>query len=306
MSHIPVLLQEVMAGLSLKSGGWFVDGTFGGGSYTKAMLDGGADKVVAFDRDPEAIARGSVLKAQYGDRLILVQDTFSKIADHQKHEAWPLFAGLTLDLGMSSFQIDTAERGFSFRWQGPLDMRMSKSGPSAADLVNEKSEAELCRIFRDYGDEKFARPIARRIVERRLIEPYATTDDLKRTIGTVLKYGKDGQDPATKVFQALRIVVNNELGELEEALEQSEHVLAPQGRLAIVSFHSLEDRMVKQYLAEKSGKNQNVSRHMPVNISQKSVFRLISNKAIKPSADEEKANPRSRSARLRVAEKLAA
>ena len=298
--HIPVMLEEAMAALSPRDGGIYVDGTFGGGGYTRALLARAKCKVVAIDRDPEAIVRGAVLAEEFTGRLTIVQGSFSEM----DRLAGVQVDGVALDLGVSSFQLDDAMRGFSFSSDGPLDMRMSKKGPSAADTVNTLSEAELADILWRYGEEKKSRSIARAIVSAR---PVATTRGLAEIVERAAGPGarRYAIHPATRTFQALRIYVNDELGELERGLEAAERALKPSGRLAVVSFHSLEDRIVKQFLAERSGRDRDASRHRPpAAAARAATFHHVSSKA--PRDAEAQSNPRSRSARLRTAERSSA
>ena len=302
--HIPVLMNEVVDALALRAGGRYLDGTFGAGGYTTAMLDRADCQVIAIDRDPDAIAAGRALAERYAPRLRLIEGRFGDMADLLSGED---VDGVTLDLGVSSMQFDQAERGFSFRNSGPLDMRMEKNGPSAADLVNTTEEAELADIFWRYGEERKSRRVAHAIVERRREKHIETTGELaeivRRAVGPS---ARDESDPATRAFQALRIAVNDELGELERGLAAAEQVLAPGGRLAVVSFHSLEDRAVKEFVRARSGRTPSPSRHAPPRGEERiATLRDLSRKPVLPSEEEVSANPRSRSARLRVAEKLA-
>ena len=302
--HIPVLLNEVVDALALRDGGRYLDGTFGAGGYPTAMLDRADCQVIAIDRDPDAIAAGRALAERYAPRLRLIEGRFGDMAELLSGEE---VDGVTLDLGVSSMQFDQAERGFSFRNSGPLDMRMEKNGPSAADLVNKTEEAELADIFWRYGEERKSRRVAHAIVERRREKHIETTGELaeivRRAVGPS---ARDESDPATRAFQALRIAVNDELGELERGLAAAESVLAPGGRLAVVSFHSLEDRAVKEFVRARSGRTPSPSRHAPPRGEERAAtLRDLSRKPVVPSEEEVSANPRSRSARLRVAEKLA-
>lgn len=301
MSHLPVLLDEVVAALAPHDGATYVDGTFGGGGYTAALLDAAQCRVIAIDRDPEAVARGAAVAARYRGRLRLVEGRFGEMARLLRGEK---VAGVALDLGISSPQIDDPARGFSFRADGPLDMRMGRDGESAADLVNTASEAQLADIIREYGEERFARRIARAIVARR---PIARTGELAEIVRAAVPHrDPSGIDPATRTFQALRIAVNDELGELDRGLAAAEQVLETGGRLAVVSFHSLEDRRVKDFLKRRSGVAPKGSRHLPATVAPEPSFRLLTRKPIEPSAAELQRNPRARSARLRAAERTAA
>ena len=304
--HVPVLAREVIVALEPRDGGRYVDGTFGGGGYTAAMLDRADCRVIAIDRDPDAIAAGRALAERYAPRLQLIEGRFGDMAELLSAEGVEDVDGVTLDLGVSSMQFDRAERGFSFRGNGPLDMRMEKRGPSAADLVNEADEAELADIFWRYGEERRSRRVARAIVEARKVKRIETTGELaeivRRAVGPS---AKDESDPATRAFQALRIAVNDELGELERGLAAAESVLAPGGRLAVVSFHSLEDRAVKEFVRTRAGRTPSPSRHAPPRAHEReATLRDLTRKPVLPTESEVAANPRARSARLRVAEKL--
>ena len=300
--HVPVMLAEVLEALAPRDGGRYIDGTFGGGGYTRAILEAANCTVLGIDRDPAAVARGRELAKEFGGRLTVVQGEFSAMDELFDGES----DGVVLDIGVSSFQIDEAERGFSFREDGPLDMRMSGSGVSAADVVNTADENELTRILRDLGEEKFARKVARAIIAAR---PLSRTAELADVVSKALGPAalRHPIHPATRTFQALRIHVNDELGELERGLEAAERVLAAGGRLVIVAFHSLEDRIVKNFFAERGKPQPAGSRHAPqAEVSRKQSFRLITSKPRMPSEAETAQNPRARSARLRAAEKLAA
>jgi len=304
--HIPVLLAEVMRGLAPRPNGIYIDGTFGAGGYTRALLDMGA-RVIAFDRDPDAIAAGQDLVKAMDGRLSLVQARFGEMARVMREKDIAGVDGITLDIGVSSMQLDQAERGFSYRADGPLDMRMEQQGKSAADLVNELDETDLANLINRYGEERASRRIARAICLDRNTKPFTTTAQLAGLIARLLPaHGKDIH-PATRTFQALRIAVNDELGELERALAASEHLLRAGGRLAVVSFHSLEDRIVKQFLAQHSGRGRSSSRLLPGEIAPPSPsFTLIGPQPINASDEEARLNPRARSAKLRVAERTSA
>ncbi len=294
--HIPVLLAEVLDALSPKAGEIILDGTFGAGGYTSAIMQQGAN-VIALDRDPTAIAAGQPLVAQSGGKMTLIQSRFSELAEHAPAEG---LDGVVLDIGVSSMQIDEAERGFSFQKNGPLDMRMSSDGVSAADVVNRAKVGELIRIFSFLGEERQPGRIAHAIERRRAEKPFETTRDLANLIEVVTpRKAKDKIHPATRVFQALRIFVNDELGELASALFAAEQALKPGGRLVVVTFHSLEDRIVKKFFADRSGKGGG-SRHLPQMHEKPVIFDLISRNAITASDAEAEANPRARSAKLRA------
>lgn len=297
--HLPVMLNEVLEALSPRDGAQYVDGTFGGGGYASAILEAADCRVLGIDRDPAAIARGQALVERFGGRLTLVQGEFSRMDEFTRESD-----GVVLDLGVSSFQFDEPARGFSFREDGPLDMRMSLSGESAADVVNSADERTLTRIIAHYGEEKNARRIARAIIAAR---PVTGTAQLAAIVSEAQGPAalRHAIHPATRTFQALRIHVNDELGELERGLQAALDILKPQGRLVVVSFHSLEDRMVKRFLTERSTVAPRASRHAPVSTpSHQAVFQLLPRRV--PSAEEIASNPRSRSAKLRAGIKLAA
>lgn len=304
--HIPVMLREVLVQMDPRAGETYVDGTLGAGGYTRALLEAAPCHVIAIDRDLEAHQRATVWRDAYGDRLTLVQNAFGNVRDCVSGKV----DGFVLDIGVSSMQIDQAERGFSFRFDGPLDMRMDRdSGESAADLVNTLDEVALANLIYTYGDERNSRRIAKAIVEERKIQPITSTGKLASIIRTVSpKTRKDDIDPATRTFQALRIAVNDELGELQRALDGAEHILAEGGRLVIVTFHSLEDRIVKSFLKERSGDVPSPSRYLPdVPKSEYApTFALNTRKPIDAADDELAVNPRARSARLRSATRTAA
>ena len=300
MSHAPVMLAEVLAAMAPQNGAQYVDGTFGGGGYSRAVLEAADCTVLGIDRDPDAIARGKILAAHFAGRLTVVEGEFSHMDDFASH-----VDGVMLDLGVSSFQFDTPARGFSFQADGPLDMRMSLSGPSAADIVNGADEKTLSQIIARYGEEKNARRIARAIIAAR---PIHGTAALAKIVSDAQGPAalRHAIHPATRTFQALRIHVNDELGELERGLEAALRILAPNGRLAVVSFHSLEDRIVKQFLNSRSTAAPRASRHMPESRGAVAQFELLTHRPQIPTAAEISANPRARSAKLRVARRLAA
>ncbi|KJZ19821.1 16S rRNA (cytosine(1402)-N(4))-methyltransferase RsmH [Loktanella sp. S4079] len=291
--HIPVLIRPLIAAVSPVSGVW-LDGTFGAGGYTRELLAAGADKVIGVDRDPLAFEMAASWVGQYGDRIALQEGTFSRLDEYASD-----LDGVVLDLGVSSMQLDLAERGFSFMRDGPLDMRMSQDGPSAADLVNTADEAEIADIIFLYGEERASRRIARAIVAAR---PITTTLQLAKVVEGCLPRAKPNQShPATRTFQALRIAVNNEYGELAAGLMAAERALKPGGQLAVVTFHSVEDRMVKRFLQARSGNVANANRYAPETEQVTPAFRIEKRKAIGPDDQELAENPRSRSAKLRVA-----
>ncbi|MFK7838947.1 MAG: 16S rRNA (cytosine(1402)-N(4))-methyltransferase RsmH [Bdellovibrionales bacterium] len=300
LSHYPVMLSEVLESLSPVDGGIYVDGTFGAGGYTKAILDAADCKVVAIDRDPDAQKRADDLGS---DRLVFARGCFGDVEQLLLDAGIEKVDGFVLDLGVSSFQLDQAERGFSFRYDAPLDMRMDHaSGQTAADLVANLEESELADIIYQYGEERKSRRIARKIVELRKENPIMTTFQLADIVRSCLPKAKGRKDidPATRTFQAIRIAVNDELGELKRALNAADKVLKPNGRMVVVSFHSLEDGLVKRFFREKSG-GVGVSRYQPEVQNKNYDFELLSRKAIKPSQNEIDENSRSRSARLRTA-----
>ncbi len=299
-AHIPVLLTPLLAAVAPVSGVW-LDGTFGLGGYAKGLLAAGASTVIGVDRDPLALTLAATWAGDYGDRLRLVADTFSNL-DTLAGE--PL-DGVVLDLGVSSMQIDQPERGFSFQKDGPLDMRMSQSGQSAADIVNTASEATLADILYLYGEERASRRIAHAIVEQRR-DPILTTLRLAEIVAKCLPRPKPGQShPATRSFQALRIAVNGEYDELAAGLAAAERVLKPGGLLAVVSFHSTEDRIVKRFLQLASGNDSNANRYAPATTQAVPRFDIVT-KAIGPDDTELDENPRARSAKLRVARRTTA
>jgi 16S rRNA (cytosine1402-N4)-methyltransferase len=306
--HVPVMLTEVIGLLAPRGGGVYLDGTFGGGGYAAAFLAAAPCTVWAIDRDPDAIARGASLAARYPGRLHLLHGQFGDMLHLLGRQGLTRLDGIVLDLGVSSFQLDDSRRGFSFRADGPLDMRMSRSGPTAADVVNSLSERELADLLFELGEERASRRIARAIVGARAEQPILTTGRLAAIIRGVLPPDRSGIDPATRSFQALRIRVNDELGEIERALEQAGQLLAQAGRLIVVSFHSLEDRIVKRFMTGAAGRSPAPSRHDPRGLTARPEprFRLLTARALRPGAREVQQNPRARSARLRALERKAA
>ena len=305
--HIPVLLDEVLSALSAKSGDVIVDGTFGAGGYSRAILDSADITLYGIDRDPAAIERARNFKETYGDRFSILEGCFGDMQSLLGDVGVAQVDGVVLDIGVSSFQIDEAERGFSFQSDGPLDMRMSLKGETAADVVNNYGEEEIANIIYEFGEERKSRWIANAIVKRRLETPFSKTSELAAVVAKAIgfKRKKNGKSihPATKTFQALRIHVNDELGELKRALNASVLLLKPGGRLIVVSFHSLEDRIVKLFMIEQSGQKPSGSRHLPqaMTAGPAPTFKIEKKGAIKPSDDEIGRNPRARSSRLRVA-----
>lgn len=297
--HIPVLIDAVLAGIAPVAGQIVVDGTFGAGGYTRRVLNAGAASVYGFDRDPAAIAAGTSMTAGYGDRLTLIHERFSLMDKALAARGISTVDAIMLDVGVSSMQFDQAERGFSFQADGPLDMRMSSEGPSAADFCNELEEIELADIIYRFGEEPRSRRIAHAIVSAR---PVTRTAELAGIVRRALGHRQGApKDPATLTFQALRIAVNGELDELDAGLRAAEKLLRPGGRLAVVSFHSLEDRAVKRFLRTRSGGTPQASRHMPeARAGGAAPTFHTPPKAVRPDAAEIKANPRARSATLRV------
>jgi len=300
--HIPVLLDEVLEALSVKDGGTYVDGTFGAGGYTLAMLGRAGCRVFAIDRDPNAAAAGRALSEAKAGRLTLLEGRFGDMDQLLAESGVNSVDGVALDIGVSSMQLDQAERGFSFAKDGPLDMRMEQAGPSAADVVNHADEDDLANIIYRYGEERLSRRIARAIVAARADKKFERTLELAEIVAKVVRKSGDGIHPATRTFQALRIHVNDELGELERGLAAAEKLLAPGGRLAVVTFHSLEDRVVKNFLKERSGDMPAPSRHLPqLHTGPKPTFTLLGRKAVTAGPAETARNPRARSAKLRAA-----
>ncbi len=300
--HLPVLVDQVIAALALHDGDSAIDGTFGAGGYTRAMLGAGAGRVIAFDRDPDAIEDGKSLVPD--PRLTLVNERFSQMDRVLAERGIGPVDAIALDIGVSSMQLDRADRGFSFQADGPLDMRMEKSGLTAAEFLNRADEAEIARVLRDYGEEPRARAIARAIVAARPVERTAELAAIVRRAAAF----RPGQkaDPATRTFQAIRIHLNAELDELEQGLAAAERALKPGGRLAVVTFHSLEDRIVKRFFRERSGGNPAGSRHRPALVDPKEpTFERIA-KPVSPTERELAVNPRARSARLRSAVRTSA
>lgn len=301
-AHIPVLLDEVVAALAPAPGERHVDATFGAGGYTRSILAQGAS-VIAFDRDPDALAAGRALEAAE-ERLTLVASDFSRMGEELAARDLVPVDGVTMDIGVSSMQLDQAERGFSFQADGPLDMRMSREGESAADFLNTADEDAIADVLYRYGDEPKSRRVARAVVAAR---PLATTGEFAAVVRKALGHrAHEKKDPATRAFQAVRIHVNRELDELEQGLAAAERVLKPGGRLAVVTFHSLEDRMVKRFLRDRSGAAPAGSRHLPATVAVRAPSFEITSRAIRAGEAEVAANPRARSATLRTARRTAA
>jgi 16S rRNA (cytosine1402-N4)-methyltransferase len=307
--HIPVMLTEVLAALAPKAGEVVVDGTLGAGGYTCAILEAACCRVIAVDRDPDAVASARALEKRFPGRLHVVLGRFADIESIAEDQGARAIDGVTFDLGVSSMQLDQPERGFSFIQEGPLDMRMGKDGPTAADVVNLMPERELAGIIAVLGEEKRARAIARAVVARREEQPILSTLELADIVARVVghKHG-EVKHPATRTFQALRLYVNGELDELAKGLSAAERVLKAGGRLVVVSFHSLEDRIAKRFFASRSAPPPRGSRHLPEkgDSSLTPSFHLLNRRPLSPSKDEIRANPRARSARLRAGERTAA
>jgi len=303
--HIPVLGREAVEMLGLRAGGIYVDATFGAGGYSRVILATAGTRVVGIDRDRTAIAGGLSLVDRSQGRLTLVEDRFSNLAEICASEAIEAVDGVVMDVGVSSMQLDQAGRGFSFRLDGPLDMRMGHSGPAAADVIAKASEAELADIIYIFGEERHSRSVARAIVAARKDAPISTTRALAEIVARVVRSKPGDIHPATRTFQALRIFVNEELDELQLALQAAERVLKPGGRLAVVSFHSLEDRIVKDFLNARS-KTGGGSRHLPEVRQAAPSFTVLTKRPVAPGDEEVVANPRARSAKLRAAERTGA
>ena len=306
--HIPVLRDEAIALLAPQAGGHYLDGTFGGGGYSEAMCAAASCTVWAIDRDPAAIARGAALTQRFPDRLHLIEGRFGDALALLEAAGVSALNGAVFDFGVSSYQIDNPERGFSFRADGPLDMRMGRDGPTAADIVNQASVQTLADILYQFGEERASRRVAAAIVARRMVQKFETTFDLARVIRSVVRPDKSGIDPATRSFQALRIEVNEELTEIKNGLDAAASLLAPGGRLVVVSFHSLEDRIAKRFMADATGRAAQPSRHAPMQDHgrDQAKFRLLTKGVILPTQKEIRHNPRARSARLRAIERVAA
>lgn len=297
VKHIPVMLSEVLQYLNPQKGKVYVDATFGNGGYSEAILNSSDCKVIAIDRDPTVLPRAAELKDKYGERFEFKSGTFGSL-----EQIIPLpVDGFVFDIGVSSMQLDDGSRGFSFAKEAPLDMRMSCSGISAAQIVNTWDEKEIADVIFQFGEERKSRQIARKIVEARKTKPIETTTELANLIYSVIHKSFGMIDPATRTFQALRIAVNNELGELQKGLEAASNLLNPAGRLIVVDFHSLEDRIVKTFFNQSSGKDKGVSRYLPLQDTTKHVLFDFVSKSISPTQTECASNPRARSAKLRYA-----
>jgi len=306
-AHIPVLADAVIAALAPRDDAVYVDATFGAGGYSMALLGAARCRVVGIDRDPDAVRRGHKLAERLDGRLTIIEGRFGEMVRLLAPFPVGPIAGITFDLGVSSEQLDTPERGFSFRSDGPLDMRMSSEVPSAADLIAALSERELAELIRDFGEERFARRVARAITAARHCRPIRRTIELAEIVRAAIPKSELGQDSATRTFQALRIAVNDELRELDRGLVAAEQLLMHGGRLAVVSFHSLEDRRVKRFLQRRSERAPRASRHAPGPLRGLAPsFKLLGRRAVTPNPAEIARNPRARSARLRAAERSAA
>ena len=303
--HVPVLGPRAVELLGPRDGGLYIDATFGAGGHSRLILAAADCRVIAIDRDPNAIAGGADLVAAAGGRLTLVEDRFSALDEVAAALGADAVDGVLLDVGVSSMQLDAAERGFSFRLDGPLDMRMGRDGVSAADLVAQASERDLATIIATLGEERHARSVARAIVAARRDAPISSTRALADIVARVVRTKPGDIHPATRTFQALRIFVNDELGELARALQAAERILKLGGRLVVISFHSLEDRIVKSFMAERSQVRRG-SRHLPEPDAQPPSFRALTRRPLTPDAAESAANPRARSAKLRAAERTEA
>jgi 16S rRNA (cytosine1402-N4)-methyltransferase len=301
--HIPVLLSEVLEALQPQAGHTYIDGTFGAGGYTRAILEAADCRVLALDRDPTAYAAGQALVREFPDRLTLTLAEFGEMEQQAREQGMAEVDGVVLDIGVSSMQLDDAERGFSFMRDGPLDMRMALDGPSAADVVNTAKEEHLADIVYQLGEERRSRAVARAIVRARESSPIVTTKELADIVSRALG-GRRGDDkhPATRTFQALRIYVNDELGQLANGLAAAERLLKPGGKLVVVTFHSLEDRIVKRFFTVRSGRQTRGSRHLPEQSLKSSSpsFLIVNSRPLTPSKGELEVNPRARSARLRA------
>src|SRR5580704_18935995 len=305
-AHVPVLVDAVLQALAPRDDAVYVDATFGGGGYSEALLGAARCRVFGIDRDPDAVARGQALAARYGGRLTLIAGPFGDMERLLDPFAAGPIAGIAFDLGVSSMQLDDPARGFSFRASGPLDMRMSRAGATAAELIARLSERELGELIRGFGEERFAGRVARAIVAAQRRHPLQTTGELSEVVRAAIPRREPGLDPATRTFQALRIAVNDELGELDRGLAAAERLLMPGGRLAVVSFHSLEDTRVKTFLRRRS-ETAHGSRHLPPRPGGPAPsFTLFSRQPARPGAAEIARNPRARSARLRAAERTSA
>lgn len=303
--HIPVMKNEVLAALALRDGGSYVDATFGAGGYASAMLEDCDCSVYGFDRDPAAIEKAKAVGDRFPGRLFFFNRPFSEMEDALAGKDVSLVDGVVFDLGVSSMQLDNPDRGFSFRFAGRLSMRMDGGKPDAGDVIARANASELASIFKIYGEEKYSRPIARAIVESRARAPIETTDELASIVARAAPQRANSRiHPATRVFQALRIFVNDELGQLIAGLRAAERLLRPAGRLVAVTFHSLEDRIVKRFFSSRSSSRPSASRHAPPGHEIRPSFEAIYRKPLLPNKDEVDLNPRARSAKLRAGSRL--
>ncbi len=303
-AHVPVMYDQMLSFMSPQDGEVYVDGTFGAGGYTRGLLEGSNCNVIAIDRDKQVLPTAEALSKEFSGRFTLLLGPFGDMEQLLAAHGVEKVDGVVLDIGVSSMQIDQAERGFSFKQDGPLDMRMGSDGPDAAYFVNHSSEEEIANVIYNYGGERMSRRIAKAIVEKRNEEPFTRTGQLASLVRSVVKQGKSKVDPATRTFQAIRIWVNDELGELERALSAAERVLAPGGRLVVVTFHSLEDAIVKRFMKERSPKKEHVSKYAKNGekpLEKHETFRILTNKSVLPEKQEVKSNVRARSAKLRAA-----
>jgi 16S rRNA (cytosine1402-N4)-methyltransferase len=303
--HAPVMLAEVLRALGDLVGRTVLDATFGGGGYSRAILAAGADRVIALDRDPDAVARGRAMAAD-DPRLTIVHARFGELDQVAAAEGAPAVDAVVFDLGVSSFQLDQPERGFSFRYDAPLDMRMDRDGPTAAELLADIGEVELARLLWNYGDERDARRVARAVVAERQKSPVVSTRQLAEIVARAKGPSRELIDPATRTFQALRIAVNDELGELRQGLDAAEHALHPGGRLVTVAFHSGEDSIVKDFVNERGGRIRRANRHLPALADEEPRWGWLVDRPWRPGPEETGRNPRARSARLRSAMRLGA
>ena len=308
LGHVPVLLDEVIALLKPRDGAIYVDATFGCGGYTRALMSAATCDVVGIDRDPDSQQFAEQIEGGWGNRFQFIRGNFGAMERHlEGRDIGRVNGGIVLDLGVSSIQLDNASRGFSFRDDGPLDMRMGNVGLDAMSFINRASEIELARVIRKYGEEHRANSVAKAIVAARKKEPISRTRELASIVRHVVKKSADGLDPATRTFQALRVHINDELRELASGLAAAERILTAGGRLVVVSFHSLEDRIVKTFFRERVGRGGNPSRHQPPPSATRSpTFRLLTARPLRPKSREISINPRSRSARLRAVERTSA
>jgi 16S rRNA (cytosine1402-N4)-methyltransferase len=304
-THIPVLLREAIDYLDPQPGKTYIDATFGRGGYSRAILEAEPTcLVIAMDRDPDAASAAQDLQNAYPDRFSFASGRFSQMAALCNPLITSEIGGVVFDVGVSSPQIDESARGFSFAKDGPLDMRMDKTGPSAADVVNTYGEEEIANIIYEFGEERASRRIAHKICEVRKLQPITTTKELAGIIRSIVRPSADELDPSTRTFQALRIYVNNELGELQEGLEAAHQLLSKGGRLVVVAFHSLEDRIAKQFFKRHSESAVPTSRYLPQPVLKQPTLKILTRKTVTAQDDEVKSNPRARSARLRAAEKV--